>query len=156
MVTFRETSATSESAVAQLTDYFESRDLGFTGGVYKVVLPKAADFEPPRGVFLVVEGEDLAGEPADVGCGGIRSLDSGRFEVKHLWLNPSTRGKGYGRQLLEELEHRARGFGATELVLDTNASLEAAAGLYRSSGFVSVPPYNDNPNATNWYAKPLA
>jgi GNAT superfamily N-acetyltransferase len=155
MVTFRETPANSEAAVAQLTAYFESRELGFTGGVYKVVLPRAEDFEPPDGVFLVVEDEDLADEPADVGCGGIRDLGAGRFEVKHLWLDPSTRGRGYGRLLLEELERRARDFGATELVLDTNASLEAAAGLYRSSGFVSVPPYNDNPNATNWYAKPL-
>jgi hypothetical protein len=45
--------------------------------------------------------------------------------------------------------------GATELVLDTNASLEAAAGLYQSSGFLDVPAYNDNPNATNWYRKEL-
>jgi len=40
-------------------------------------------------------------------------------------------------------------------VLDTNDSLEAAAGLYRSSGFESVPAYNDNPNATTWYRKRL-
>ena len=44
-------------------------------------------------------------------------------------------------------------FGAEELVLDTNASLEAAGGLYRSSGYVDIEPYNDNPNATNWYGK---
>ena len=40
-----------------------------------------------------------------------------------------------------------------ELVLDTNASLEAAGGLYRSSGYVDIEPYNANPNATNWYGK---
>jgi hypothetical protein len=57
--------------------------------------------------------------------------------------------------LLAELERRAIGFGATESVLDTNASLTAAAGLYHSSGYRSIPPYNDNPNATNWYAKRL-
>ncbi|CAN5167769.1 hypothetical protein BH11ACT2_BH11ACT2_04830 [soil metagenome] len=156
MVTFRPVEATSVAAVAQLTEYFESRELGFTGGVYQVVLPRAEAFEPPRGTFLVVEGENLAGEPADVGCGGIRDLGNGRFEVKHLYLNPSTRGRGYGRLLLGELESRARAFGATELVLDANESLEAAAGLYRSSGFVAIAPYNDNPNATNWYAKALA
>jgi hypothetical protein len=32
-------------------------------------------------------------------------------------------------------------------VLDTNATLEAAQGLYRSSGYLEVAPYNDNPNA---------
>jgi ribosomal protein S18 acetylase RimI-like enzyme len=72
-----------------------------------------------------------------------------------LWLRPHVRGLGYGRALLTELERRARELGATELVLDTNSSLEAAGGLYRSSGLVNVEPYNDNPNATDWFAKKL-
>jgi ribosomal protein S18 acetylase RimI-like enzyme len=160
MVTWRETQTTDAAAQALLTEYFTSRELGFTGGTYTTTFPDPARFVPPRGVFLVVEGEDLAGEPADVGCGGIRRIDDGpdgavRFEVKHLWLQPHTRGLGYGRALLAELERRAREFGAAELVLDTNNSLEAAGGLYRSAGFVNVEPYNDNPNATDWYAKPL-
>jgi len=161
MVTWRETQTTDAAAHALLTEYFSSRELGFTGGTYKTTFPDPAQFVPPRGVFVVAEAEDLAGEPADVGCGGIRRLDDGpadeiRYEVKHLWLQPHTRGLGYGRALLAELERRAREFGATELVLDTNASLEAAGGLYRSAGFVNVEPYNDNPNATDWYAKRLA
>ena len=73
--------------------------------------------------------------------------------MKHLWLAPAARGRGAGRRLLEELERRAVEFGARELVLDTNASLEAAGGLYRSSGYVDIEPYNANPNATNWYGK---
>ena len=105
-----------------------------------------------------MEGEDLAGEPADVGCGGIRRIEDGpdgavRYEVKHLWLQPHTRGLGHGRALLAELERRALLLGAIELVLDTNASLEAAGGLYRSSGYVDVEPYNDNPNANVWLRK---
>lgn len=159
MVTWRETQTTDAAAHALLTEYFTSRELGFTGGTYKTTFPDSAQFVPPRGVFLVAEAEDLAGEPADVGCGGIRRIDSGddvvRYEVKHLWLQPHTRGRGFGRALLAELERRAREFGATELVLDTNASLEAAGGLYRSAGFVNVEPYNDNPNATDWYTKTL-
>ena len=160
MVTWRETQTTDAAAHALLTEYFTSRELGFTGGTYTTTFPDPDRFVPPRGVFLVVEGEDLAGEPADVGCGGIRRIDDGadgavRYEVKHLWLQPHTRGLGYGRALLAELERRAREFGATELVLDTNNSLEAAGGLYRSAGFVNVEPYNDNPNATDWYAKRL-
>jgi hypothetical protein len=45
--------------------------------------------------------------------------------------------------------------GATEIVLDTNERLEAAQSLYRSSGYVDVEPYNDNPNATHWFRKDL-
>jgi ribosomal protein S18 acetylase RimI-like enzyme len=159
VVTWRETPATSDAAVEMLTQYFGSRDLTFPSGPgsYTTKFPIASDFEPPRGVFLIVEGADLAGEPADVGCGGIRRLDGApvRYEVKHLWLQPHTRGSGYGRLLLQELERRAVEFGADELVLDTNDSLEAAAGLYRSSGFEVTEPYNDNPNATTWYRKVL-
>ena len=91
--------------------------------------------------------------------GGVRRIEPRpptgevRYEVKHLWLSPNARGRGAGRRLLEELERRAVAYGAQELVLDTNASLAAAGGLYRSSGYVEVEPYNENPNATHWYGK---
>jgi ribosomal protein S18 acetylase RimI-like enzyme len=162
MVSWRENRTTDAAAVELLDEYFASRAQGFspTQGTYRVTRPQPEQFVPPRGVFLIVEGENLAGEPADVGCGGIRRIDDAadgavRYEVKHLWLRPHVRGLGYGRALLTELERRAREFGATELVLDTNSSLEAAGGLYRSAGFVSIEAYNDNPNATDWYAKRL-
>ncbi len=152
MVTWRESAVDEPAAHALLAEYFGSRELSFptNQGAYRIVFPDPAAFVPPAGVFLVVEHDG-----ADVGCGGIRQLSPTRYEVKHLWLQPHTRGLGLGRALLAELERRAAAFGATEVVLDTNASLEAAAGLYRSSGYVDIPPYNDNPNATNWYRKEL-
>ena len=140
-----------------LSDYFTSRELGFTGaGGYTIVHPGDAQFTPPRGVFLVVEADGVP-----VGCGGIRAIDAGDagavlFEVKHLWVAGTARGTGLGGALLQELEARAIGFGATHAVLDTNASLVAAGGLYRSHGYTSIEPYNDNPNATNWYGKALS
>ena len=155
VLTFRDSAVTEESARQLLTMYFEERALGFPAGPFAYLrsFPRDEQFRDPDGVFLVVERDG-----ADVGCGGIRRIESdrgARFEVKHLWLDHNARGHGFGRTLLEQLERRARGFGATELVLDTNASLAAASALYRSSGFVSVPAYNDNPNATHWYAKSL-
>lgn len=146
----------SLEAQQMLTEYFTSRELGFVGGRYRVVHPDAAMFQPPAGVFLLVRDD------ADrvVGCGGIRRLaddaDSGvRYEVKHLWLREETRGRGWGRALLADLEARAGEFGATTVVLDTNDTLTEAGALYRSSGYASVPPYNNNANATTWYAKQL-
>jgi ribosomal protein S18 acetylase RimI-like enzyme len=76
-----------------------------------------------------------------------------RGEIKHLWLRDAFRGRGWGRTLLTELEVRATGLGARIVVLDTNASLEAAQSLYRSSGYDEIDPYNDNPNATHWFSK---
>jgi GNAT superfamily N-acetyltransferase len=161
MVSWREVRVDDDAALELLTEYFSSRAQSFprSQGEYRTVFPSADQFVPPRGVFLVVEGEDLSGEPADVGCGGIRRIDLKdapiTFEVKHLWLQPHVRRLGYGRALLKELERRAVEFGAGQLVLDTNQVLAAAGELYRSAGFVDVPPYNDNANATNWYAKAL-
>lgn len=146
----------SPDADRLLTEYFTARELGFVGGDYRVSFPDPARFVPPAGVFLLVL--DDGGEP--VGCGGIRRIGPDergeRYEVKHLFLRESTRGRRWGRALLDELERRAAGFGARSVVLDTNASLTAAAALYRSAGYEDIPPYNDNPNATNWYGKALA
>ena len=142
-----------ESSVSQahalLEEYFAFRELTFPiASGYVTTFPKPDDFTSPHGVLLIVE---VDGDAA--GCGGIRSLGHGRFEVKHLWIRPHLHGHGLGRALLAELEVRAVTAGATELVLDTNSSLAAAGGLYRSTGFRDIEAYNQNPNATHWYAK---
>jgi GNAT superfamily N-acetyltransferase len=142
---------TDPTAQDLLAEYFHSRELTFVGGTYAVTFPAPEQFEPPAGVFVVVRDGDRA-----VGCGGIRRLTPTQYEVKHLFLRPETRGKGWGKELLADLERRAAEFGATEVVLDTNATLTAAGGLYQSMGYESVEPYNDNPNATNWYRKTFA
>jgi len=150
-----------DAAHALLTEYFASRADSFPAsmGEYRITFPDPDQFVPPRGDFLIIEGEDLAGEAADVGCGGIRLLDGlpgvTRFEVKHLWVQPHLRGQGVGFLLLKELEARALAFGASEMVLDTNVAQEAAGRLYRRSGYQEVAPFNDNPNATHWFAKNL-
>ncbi|WP_127793137.1 GNAT family N-acetyltransferase [Agromyces sp. LHK192] len=160
MLRFREAAVSDGDAHALLASYFAERAAGFPPeqGVYRPTFPAPAQFAPPAGVFLVVEDDGADGSPAPLGCGGVRRIEPSpdglvRYEVKHLWLAPAARGRGAGRRLLAELEARAIAFGAEELVLDTNASLEAAGGLYRTAGFEHVEPYNDNPNATDWYGK---
>lgn len=154
MAELRSSPVDAPDAHALLADYFSSRELGFAhqNVVYTTTFPTPALFEPPAGVFLVLDDD---GRP--VGCGGIRRIEPGpagaRYEVKHLYLRPETRGRGWGRLLLDALEEHAVGFGARELVLDTHHSLAAAGGLYTTAGFVETVPYNDNPNASRWYAK---
>ena len=148
---FRATDITDATAQALLTEYFAYRAATLpTPSGYRATFPEPAQFAAPDGVFVVVHEFGEA-----VGCGGIRRLEGTRCELKHLWLRPLARGRGLGRALLGELERRAKGLGATELVLDTNASLEAASGLYHSHGYETVAAYNDNPNATDWYRKAL-
>jgi GNAT superfamily N-acetyltransferase len=152
MPVYRPASPADDDAHELLSEYFAMRAQTFPEhlGEYRTVFPDPEKFVPPAGIFFVVD-DDLG----PVGCGGVRMLTPVRAEIKHLYLRDRARGKGWGRELLAELEARAVGLGAREIVLDTNASLEAAQGLYRSSGYDDVEPYNDNPNATNWFAKRL-
>ncbi|GAA5203766.1 hypothetical protein GCM10025773_35280 [Microbacterium jejuense] len=156
-MTLRSSPADAPDAHLLLDEYFRSRTVGFAeqGVAYRTTFPDPAAFVPPAGVFVVLDDDE--GTP--MGCGGIRLIAPGpagtRYELKHLYLRPETRGRGWGRLLVEDLVERARGFGAAELVLDTHHSLEAAGALYSRTGFVAIEPYNDNPNASRWYGKPL-
>ncbi|WP_241113096.1 GNAT family N-acetyltransferase [Microbacterium sp. CFH 31415] len=158
MVTLRESPVDAPDAHELLAEYFRARTAGFAEQdvVYTTTFPQPAAFVRPAGVFVILDDDE--GRP--VGCGGIRLIDDGphgtRYEVKHLYLRPETRGRGWGRVLVDALESRARELGARELVLDTHHSLEAAGALYARTGFTTIAPYNDNPNASRWYSKVVA
>ena len=146
--------AASEESQALLAEYFAELARTFPDGFD----PRAgsttddpAEISPPRGLFLVVRDDDGVA----VGCGGVKLLDEKTAEIKRMWLHSSTRGKGLGALLLDALEGAARELGATDGVLDTNATLEAALTLYRLHDWREVPAYNDNPYATHWFAKEL-
>lgn len=154
----REARTDSPAAHRLLTDYFTWRASEFppAQGTYTISYPDPTAFVAPDGAFLVAVDDD--DEP--VGCGGIRRIprdEAGRvrFEVKHLWLAPSSRGKGLATAMMDELESRARDFGADVMVLDTHHTLTGAARLYASRSYLPVDAYNENPNATVWYRKDL-
>ena len=70
-----------------------------------------------------------------------------------MWVAPSARGLGVGRRLLSELEREAAHHGSDVVRLETNRSLTEAIALYRSSGYVEVDPFNDEPYAHHWFEK---
>ena len=154
MLELRAASPSTPESHTILSEYFAMRAEEFPGGSYTTVFPHPTTFEPPAGIFLLAGPTGL---PA--GCGGIRCVDDSdagiRYEIKHLFLRPEARGQGWGRAIMDELERRARDWGAVELVLDTHHTLEAAAALYARSGFEQIEPYNLNRNATRWYRKTI-
>jgi DNA-binding MarR family transcriptional regulator len=104
----------------------------------------------PNGAFVVVY---LRGEP--VGCGAVKHHPGEVSDIKRMWIAESARGLGLGRRLLEHLEGVAREHGSKEARLETGDVLGEAIALYRSAGYVEVPPFNDEPFADRWFAKPL-
>ncbi len=97
-------------------------------------------YAPPDGtLFLAID----AGRA--IGCGGLKRHDATTAEMKRVYLDPSGRGKGAGRAIVEAILAAARAKGYSAICLDTLPHLVEAQALYRKLGFVEIPRYNDNP-----------
>ncbi|MES4886796.1 GNAT family N-acetyltransferase [Streptomyces sp. NPDC096012] len=106
------------------------------GGDATVLDP--ADFDPPRGVYLIAYDAD----DRPVATGGWRSQDSndegnedGDAEVKRMYVVEGMRGRGLARRMLAALEEDARMAGRVRMVLETGTKQPEAIALYTSSGF---------------------
>jgi DNA-binding MarR family transcriptional regulator/GNAT superfamily N-acetyltransferase len=121
---------------------------GFDPSVGATALPD--EVRPPAGEFFVAY---LHGEA--VGCGAVKHHADAPAEIKRMWIAPRARGVGLGRRLLERLEACARAGGARVAHIETSAVLIEALSLYRSTGWVEVPAFNDEPFADHWLEKAL-
>jgi ribosomal protein S18 acetylase RimI-like enzyme len=79
------------------------------------------------------------------GCGGMKRLDESRCELKRMYIRPSFRRVGLGRELALRIIEDAREAGYRRMLLDTLPFLQAAKALYRSLGFYEIERYNDSP-----------
>jgi GNAT superfamily N-acetyltransferase len=112
-----------------------------------------AQFAPPSGAFVVgyVDG-------AAVAMGGLRSHGDNDVEVKRMYVLPEARRMGLARLVLSALEDRARGLGASRIILETGQKQPEAIRLYESSGYSPIAGfghYRDAPLSLS-YAKSLA
>jgi DNA-binding MarR family transcriptional regulator/GNAT superfamily N-acetyltransferase len=122
---------------------------GFDPSVGATALPH--ELRPPAGQFVVLYQDGEA-----VGCGAVKHHGGAAAEIKRMWVAPRARGLGLGRLLLERLEACARAGGARVAHIETSAVLPEAIALYRSVGWVEVPPFNDEPFADHWFEKKLS
>ncbi len=104
----------------------------------------------PAGAFFVAYLHGNA-----VGCGGVKHHRDAPAEIKRMWIAPHARGLGLGRRLLDTLEACACEGGSRVAHIETSAVSAEALSLYRSSGWVEVPRFNDEPFADHWFEKRL-
>lgn len=81
-----------------------------------------------------------------VGCGAVRRLDDMTAEILRMYVLPSARKQGVGKDLLAALEAEARDLGAVRVVLEAGDRQPDALGLYRSAGYVEISSWQQAPN----------
>ena len=113
-------------------------NLEFEGLVAEIVAAFVRNYQPDRERCWIA---DRAGTP--VGCVFlVRETDEiGRLRL--LFVDPSARGRGVGRQLVDACVDQARKAGYRKLTLWTNDVLVSARRIYQAAGFSLVKEWPD-------------
>lgn len=111
-------------------------------GVRDLTHLEAAEFAPPRGIFVVGWEADQS-----VGCGGVRIVEAGVGELKRMYVVAASRRRGIARALLGRLEIEAHVLGAAVLRLETGLHQPEAIALYESAGYLVTEPFGYYANA---------
>ena len=112
--------------------------------------PDAAEMIRPRGAFLLAMSDGLP-----IGCVGLKGTGSGVAEIKRLWICPTARGFGIAKRLMNSAEAVARELSVKTLRLDTNSALPEALKLYRTSGWIEIDRFNEDPYPDHFFEKHL-
>jgi len=108
-------------------------DLSFEGLVAGIVADFIRDFDPEMEMARIAERE---GEV--VGSVFVVKAEAGAAKLRLLYVDARVRGQGLGKRLVHEAISFARSKGYRDLVLWTNAGLDAARAIYVAAGFQLV------------------
>ncbi len=92
------------------------------------------NFDPGRERCWIAERDGVR-----VGCVFVVKQSASVAKLRLLIVEPSARGAGLGRRLVEECIAVSRAKGYKKLVLWTHAHLLAARSIYRAAGFKRLP-----------------
>ena len=109
------------------TAYFDSQ-LDHLSAYYNVGTEKRVYFVALDETSQVVGGVGVAEFEGIPDCA----------EIQKLYLDDSTKGKGYGRELMKIAENWAREAGYKQLYLETHSNLKVAMKLYEKLGFQQI------------------
>jgi putative acetyltransferase len=141
-----------QAVVALVTDVLAEFGLVFGVGAATdaPLLGLPASYEDAGGAFWVAE---QAGHIVGTcGLAPIVGEDPGVYELRKMYLRPSTRGHGLGKQLLELAIAWARARGGTHIVLDTIEEMTRAIAFYEAHGFVRDDTQKRGARCTRGYA----
>ncbi len=109
---------------------------------------------PPESTHLIPPEELSAGanrlfavkvDGKLMGCGGIRIAGRDYAEIKRIYVDPSSRGLGLAKAILNRLESESRSLGLLEMKLETGTSQPEAIRLFERCGYTQCPVFGDYP-----------
>lgn len=106
-----------------------------------------AEFATLPGKYAAPDGRLLPARDNDpvLGCAALRRVDGSNCEIKRVYVRPTARGTGLGRQLVERVLREAKVAGYSRICLDVLPEFIAARQLYAPLGFVPAGPASFNP-----------
>jgi GNAT superfamily N-acetyltransferase len=148
-IRLRRATPVDQAGVAALLDrYYTDWNVIQRDNEHKLI----ADLAHPTLGFLVAEQD--ARLIARVLLRNLPSIPDA-VECKRLFVLDEFRGHGLARQLMDAAESQALAAGKQSMYLDTTEDFAAAILLYKRRGYEPCPRYNDNPQATLFFRKPL-
>jgi ribosomal protein S18 acetylase RimI-like enzyme len=89
-------------------------------------------------VYFDAGGYFVAGllENVIVAMGALKRSDQVRGEIKRMRVHLDFQRRGFGQQILDHLENRARNLGISQLHLDTTSGQTPAIAFYRKNGYM--------------------
>jgi putative acetyltransferase len=78
-----------------------------------------------------------------VGCGAIKRFTPDYAEIKRMYVRPTFRGLGIGKQILNQIETLAKNTNLPKLRLETGIHQPEAIALYKKSDFYEISPFGD-------------
>ena len=142
----RITQATTQTDIDQARELFKEYEAGLGISLCfqnfeQELANLPGDYAPPQGRLLLAREHDQL-----LGCIALRPVDSTVCEMKRLFVRPEFRDRRLGRVLVEAIIEEARKIGYEHMRLDTMPGrMDRAIALYRSIGFIEIPPYYKNP-----------
>ena len=94
------------------------------------------NYQSSKSIYYIIEDNNTV-----VGGCGIKQLDNtdeNICELQRMFLLPSSRGKGYGKILIDLCIKKAKEFGYDEIYLETLSQMKIAISLYELTGFKKI------------------
>ena len=76
-----------------------------------------------------------------IGCGAIKEYSSDTMEVKRMFVDKKSQGKGTASKILKELELWAKELGYKKCILETGMKQTRAIALYKRNNFEIIEKY---------------